>query len=246
MGCAGACAASMACAGDVRGGVCCVDRLSKKSRIGYLVAQPHIDAVRSPFPTTVQGMASQQASGPSRGRHRWRFMCVRCGQLVSGDGSDQLVDKLRGHFADEWRPAASGCRRVAERHRNVVIAHWDHGLVDCLYTCQRQLDRAQREASGHRNATARAVVTACEELRAQLQAANDKSDQLSIEKRRAERRLQEALSSKPPTLIGGDVLAAIAKSSKARKRKLLALLHPDGLAADLVDSARLAREALQL
>ena len=192
-------------------------------------------------------MASQQAEGgsASRGRRRWRFMCVRCGQVVSGDSSDQLADKLRDHYADEWRPAASGCSRVPRRYSNVVIAHWDHGLDDCLFSCQRQLDRAQREAKGHRDATAKAVATASEELRAQLKAANDRSDQLSLEKRRAERRLQEALS-KPPTLIGGDVLAAIAKSSRARKRKLLALLHPDGLAADLLDSARLAREALQL
>ena len=178
------------------------------------------------------------APGPSRGRHRWRFMCVRCGQLVSGDGSDQLADKLRDHYADEWRPAASGCSRVPRRYSNVVIAHWDYGLEDCLFSCQRQLDRSQREAKGHRDATAKAV--------AQLKAANDRSDQLSLEKRRAERRLREALSKPPTTLIGGDVLAAIAKSSRARKRKLLALLHPDGLAADLLDSARLAREALQL
>ena len=190
-------------------------------------------------------MMQQPELGPSRGRHRWRFMCVRCGQLVSGDGPGELVNKLRDHYTDEWGPVASGCSRVAKRHQNVVIAHFDHGLNDALWHCQRQLDRAKREVQDHRNAAAKAVAAASEELRAQLKAANDRSDQLSLEKRRAERRLQEALS-KPPTMVGVDVLAAIARSSTTRKRKLRAILHPDGLEPELEVGARLTREALDL
>ena len=72
-----------------------------------------------------------------------RFMCIRCGQVVSST-PEKLAEDMEPHFTDKLR---FGCPQVDSRRPNVSIAFFDHGLDDALFHCQRELRHAQRQMS---------------------------------------------------------------------------------------------------
>ena len=74
----------------------------------------------------------------------------------------------------------------------------------------------------------------------------DRVRQLRVDEHTAR---QQASQAQRSDVTGGPVAlaaAAITRSSRARKRKLVAFLHPDGLSTDLVGVAKRARDALGL
>ena len=105
------------------------------------------------------------------GQLSFRFLCLRCGNELSGEDPDELADKMRSHFADLRRPANSGCKRVEARHSFVICGPGvDNGLRDVLFHARREIDRARRGASDQRNVTA-ALQRQTDELGVQLEAA---------------------------------------------------------------------------
>lgn len=180
-----------------------------------------------------------------RGSLHYRFMCIRCGGIIQSDDPNDLVEKMRCHYFDLEKSSNSGCCRVEQRHKNCVIAHYDHRLGDALWHCQKQLHRLQWEATNHRNAAEAKQRVEIEKLTARLAAAEKTVGELGAAKELAERQLQEARAKPASSAVDG-TLAAIARSSMSRKRKLTAFLHPDGLPPMLADEAKLAREALGL
>jgi len=144
-----------------------------------------------------------------------RFMCIRCGQVVSST-PDKLAEAMEPHFTDKLK---FGCPHVESRRPNVSIAFFDHGLDDVLFHTQRELDRARRDAADKRN-TAIALKRDADGLRGQLEAAKVEVAQLKA--------AAATVAARPASVVG-QTLGAIAESSTARARKLRAALHPDGL-----------------
>ena len=72
-----------------------------------------------------------------------RWMCLRCGQVVS-TSPNEVAEAMEPHFTDKLR---FGCTRVDSRRPNISIAFFDHGLDDALFHCQGQLRHAQRQLS---------------------------------------------------------------------------------------------------
>ena len=192
----------------------------------------------------VVGMS--EGKEPSQAQLVYRFMCIRCGESVRASHPDELVDKMREHFADTGRPANSGCKRVLKRYNHTIICGFDHSLDDALWHTQRKLDQVQHEEKSRRDTAAQALHVQIEKLKSQLRCANDKVDELSVANRSVARRLQDALAKPAANTTTSDAMAAIARSNTARKRKLTAFLHPDGLQPELAGRAKLVREALGL
>ena len=176
-------------------------------------------------------------------------MCVNCGEVISSNNPETLTKQMLCHFANTWRPADSGCKAAEPRHKSFFLAgpRWDHGLDCALFHTQRKLERAQQRASEQAEAAARLATegkrSEIEGLRSQLRRANDRADQLAIEKGAVERQLQDALAD-PGALA--KALVSIAGSSVGRKRKLAAFLHPDNLDHQLTAAAKRTRDKLGL
>ena len=176
-------------------------------------------------------------------------MCIHCGDIVTSDNAEEIAQKLQCHYADLKRPANSGCKAAEPRYKSFVIAgpRWDHRLDCALFNTQRKLERTQRRASEQAETAARLVAEAkrseIEALRSQLRRANDRVDQLSLEKGAVERQLKDTLAD-PGSLA--KVLVSIAGSSVGRKRKIAAFLHPDNLNHQLTAAAKRARDELGL
>ena len=177
------------------------------------------------------GMPS--ASEAKRSRHlNFRFLCIRCGEVLSSQDLDSLADQMRRHFTDTWRPQDSGCERLPMRHPHTCIAFFDHGMHDALWHTQRQLDRVNREVADQRNVAA-TLERQADDLRAQLKTVHTECKQL------------RDLAAKPKSAVA-ETLAAVAESSAARARKLRAALHPDGLSGELRVGAKRAWDEARL
>ena len=75
-----------------------------------------------------------------------RFMCIRCGQVVSSSPGE-LAEAMEPHFTDKlklWLPPRTS---IESRRPNVSVAFFDHGLDDALFHCQQQLPHAQKQLS---------------------------------------------------------------------------------------------------
>ena len=88
-----------------------------------------------------------------------RFMCIRCGQVVSST-PDKLAEAMEPHFTDKLK---FGCPHFESRRPNVSIAFFDHGLDDALFHCQRQLRHAQKQLSDQES-VALTLSTPCSQV----------------------------------------------------------------------------------
>lgn len=189
-----------------------------------------------------------------------RFMCIRCGQVVSST-PDKLAEAMEPHFTDKLR---FGCPQVESRRPNVSIAFFDHGLDDALFHCQRELRHAQKRLSDQRS-VALTLNAQTERLKEELREANDRACEVGELRRSvlslrtqldtARNRVEELLTEKEELegVEGGGTeaaleaaLKAVANSDFKRARKLRAALHPDGLPPGLHAGAKRARDALGL
>lgn len=189
-----------------------------------------------------------------------RFMCIRCGQVVSST-PDKLAEAMEPHFTDKLR---FGCPQVESRRPNVSIAFFDHGLDDALFHCQRELRHAQKRLSDQRS-VALTLNAQTERLKEELREANDRTCEVGELRRSvlslrtqldtARNRVEELLTEKEELegVEGGGTeaaleaaLKAVANSDFKRARKLRAALHPDGLPPGLHAGAKRARDALGL
>lgn len=177
----------------------------------------------------------------------YRFLCIRCGNVVTAKDAESLAEKMKNHYTDTWRPANSGCKRVENRYKSMVICGFDHGLDDALWACQRRLDSVQRDAKEKQRAATKDLRVEADELRALARRAHDRAEELDVANRSLQRRLEAAETRADAISVTDDTLAAIAASSSARKRKLTAFLHPDGLGTqELSVRAKEMRDALGL
>ena len=188
-----------------------------------------------------------------------RFMCIRCGQVVSST-PEKLAEDMEPHFTDRLR---FGCPQVESRRPNVSIAFHDHGLDDALFYCQRELRHAQRQVSDQRS-VALTLNTQVGKLKEELREASDRARevgelrrsvlslraQLDDARRRAEARNRvgelEGVEGGGTEAALEAALNAVAQSDVKRARKLRAALHPDGLPPGLHAGAKRARDALGL
>ena len=188
-----------------------------------------------------------------------RFMCIRCGQVVSST-PEKLAEAMEAHFTDKLR---FGCPQVESRRPNVSIAFHDHGLDDALFYCQRELRHAQMQVSDQRS-VALTLNTQVGKLKEELREASDRARevgelrrsvlslraQLDDARRRAEARNRvgelEGVEGGGTEAALEAALNAVAQSDVKRARKLRAALHPDGLPPGLHAGAKRARDALGL
>ena len=98
-----------------------------------------------------------------------RFMCIRCGQVVSST-PDKLAENMEPHFTDKLN---FGCPHVDSRRPGVSIAFHDHGLDDALFHCQRQLRHAQRQLSDQ-SSVSLTLNAQVERLNEELREANER------------------------------------------------------------------------
>ena len=188
-----------------------------------------------------------------------RFMCIRCGQVVSST-PEKLAEDMEPHFTDRLR---FGCPQVESRRPNVSIAFHDHGLDDALFYCQRELRHAQRQVSDQRS-VALTLNTQVGKLKEELREASDRARevgelrrsvlslraQLDDARRRAEARNRvgelEGVEGGGTEAALEAALNAVAQSDVKRARKLRAALHPDGLPPGLHAGAKRVRDVLGL
>ena len=188
-----------------------------------------------------------------------RFMCIRCGQVVSST-PEKLAEDMEPHFTDKLR---FGCPQVESRRPNVSIAFHDHGLDDALFYCQRELRHAQRQVSDQRS-VALTLNTQVGRLKEELREASDRARevgelrrsvlslraQLDDARRRAEARNRvgelEGVEGGGTEAALEAALNAVAQSDVKRARKLRAALHPDGLPPGLHAGAKRVRDVLGL
>ena len=188
-----------------------------------------------------------------------RFMCIRCGQVVSST-PEKLAEDMEPHFTDKLR---FGCPQVESRRPNVSIAFHDHGLDDALFYCQRELRHAQRQVSDQRS-VALTLNTQVGRLKEELREASDRARevgelrrsvlslraQLDDARRRAEARNRvgelEGVEGGGTEAALEAALNAVAQSDVKRARKLRAALHPDGLPLGLHAGAKRVRDVLGL
>ena len=184
-----------------------------------------------------------------------RFMCIRCGQVVSST-PEKLAEDMEPHFTDKLR---FGCPQVESRRPNVSIAfHDDHGLDDALFHCQRELRHAQKQLSDQRSVTL-TLNGQTERLKEELREANDRAREVG-ELRQSVLSLRAQLDktrNRVEELEGGvegggteaaleAALTAVASSDVKRARKLRAALHPDGLPLELHAGAKRVRDLVGL
>ena len=188
-----------------------------------------------------------------------RFMCIRCGQVVSST-PEKLAEDMEPHFTDKLR---FGCPQVESRRPNVSIAFHDHGLDDALFYCQRELRHAQSQVSDQRS-VALTLNTQVGKLKEELREASDRARevgelrrsvlslraQLDDARRRAEARNRvgelEGVEGGGTEAALEAALNAVAQSDVKRARKLRAALHPDGLPLGLHAGAKRVRDVLGL
>ena len=182
-----------------------------------------------------------------------RFMCIRCGQVVSST-PEKLAEDMEPHFTDKLR---FGCPQVDSRRPNVSVAFFDHGLDDALFHCQRELRHAQRQVSDQRSVSL-TLNTQAERLKEELREANDRACEVG-ELRQSVLSLRAQLDdarNRVEELEGVEgggteaaleaALNAVAQSDVKRARKLRAALHPDGLPLGLHAGAKRVRDVLGL
>ena len=106
----------------VKAYLCALDRCSKNVAAGSTTCLVQMVATRDIKMIVLPRPASKRPRAPLT----CRFMCIRCGQVVSST-PDKLAEDMEPHFTDKLR---FGCPQVDSRRPNVSIAFFDHGLDD--------------------------------------------------------------------------------------------------------------------